>query len=741
MNFLHTPTQRMSRLKGILLMCIVATSACGGSRSTDPTMTQLQISPKALTLETGQTNQFVVVSAPRGNGLPVVTWISSNPGVATVSETGGVTGVAAGTATIMATSDGANARSIVTVTDPVRQLQISPEAVTLETGQTTQFVVVSTPADNDLPVTWTSSNLAVATVSENGAVTGVAAGTATITAAGGGATARSAVTVKEPSVEQLQISPEAVTLETGQTAQLVIASTPADSHLPVTWTSSNPAVATVHEDGVVNGVAAGSATITATSGGANADAAVTVTEPVRQLQISPDAVTLESGQTTQFVVVWTPAGKELPVTWASSNPAVATVHENGAVTGVAAGTATITATSGGANAGSAVTVTDPPVTQLQISPQAVTLEAGQTAQFAVVGVTITGQTLSVGNVNWSSSDTEVANVNGSGLVTARAAGAATITATSQGKSGTATAFSVTTNTPPPSAGATEPAFDPATGVSLFYDDFEAYDAVADLTTGSKAKYYELNGKVSVMNSSGNDYAGGAKFARFDYGAAGDYANELYTTQHRNALLNTAKTVVLTYGFRNTGMWFTGKEFIIRDLAGPNRFVLVGMAYFTTPQSLQDCWYSPDYPYSPRYPYVQPRATTPAWSRDGLAPVGGPSPHFLSGNVGYSAVQFTQTRIQLGPKNDGNWHRFTYRFTKESARSGTGRLEGWLDGVKFMEYVGDDPSRCEYGQVWTWSDANTVWNNDLYFVGTTSGIAGGWSGGAVLDMDGVRLWLP
>jgi hypothetical protein len=290
-------------------------------------------------------------------------------------------------------------------------------------------------------------------------------------------------------------------------------------------------------------------------------------------------------------------------------------------------------------------------------------------------------------------------------------------------------------------GAIEPTFNPAADVSLFYDDFEAYKTTADLTTGPKAKYFLSKGTVNLMTSSGRNYAGGSKFTRFDYTASGEYANEIYTTKHRNRLLNTATTVVLTYGYRNTGTYYSGKAFIIRDLKGSNRFVLVGAAYFTTPPSLQNCWYGSDYPHERLYSYVQNRSgVTPTWSRDGLSAVGGPSPHFLKGNIGYPTVQFKETGTQVGPANDGKWHRFTYRFTKESVGGGRGRLEGWFDGRKFMEYIGDDPSRCEYRQVWTWGPTNSVWNNDLYFVGTTSGAMGP-TQGAIVDMDGIRLWLP
>ena len=295
----------------------------------------------------------------------------------------------------------------------------------------------------------------------------------------------------------------------------------------------------------------------------------------------------------------------------------------------------------------------------------------------------------------------------------------------------AAACSTTVNAPPlPPPGPTEPVFNQAADTSLFFDDFEGYGSTADLTTGPAAKYWLKEGTVALMNT-GGDFTGGGKFARFDYSAAGAYANDLYTIKHRSPLLDTASVVILTYGVRNTGTAYTGKELIIRDLAGSNRFVLLTFGNLITPQSLQNCWYNTSN--QPANSTVPPLGTTPTWSRDGLPAVGGPSPHFLGGNTGNPAARYAT-------RNDGLWHRLTYRFTKERAGGGTGRLEGWYDGVKFMEYIGDDPSRCEHGQVWTWSASNTVWDNDLYFIGTTSG-GSPWAGGALVDMDGVRVWLP
>ena len=386
------------------------------------------------------------------------------------------------------------------------------------------------------------------------------------------------------------------------------------------------------------------------------------------------------------------------------------------------------------------TTTGGSVSWVDVVPATVTVTPGQAFPLTATPKDANGNPLPGRAIAWSSSAPAVATVGSSGFVTGVAVGASTITAMSDGKSGTAV-VTVTVAPPPPPPGATEPVFNPAADVSLFYDDYEAYGSTADLTSGPNAKYVSLIGKVALVRAPGGDYAGGAQFARFNYsGGSGAEDNEIHTNQHRSPLLDTASVVILTYGYRNSGTFYNEKQFIIRDLTGANRFVLLGAAYFITPQSLQNCWYSPVYPYPPLFAYVQPRGQADSWSRDGLGSVGGPVPHFLDGQIGYPTAQFMNAGTQVGPKNDGNWHRFTYRFTRERAGGGTGRLEGWFDGVKVMEYIGDDPSRCDYRQVWTWGATNTIWTNDMYWVGTTSG-GGGLPGPAIIDMDAVRLWLP
>src|SRR5207247_2332462 len=137
------------------------------------------------------------------------------------------------------------------------------------------------------------------------------------------------------------------------------------------------------------------------------------------------------------------------VTWASSNTSVATVSSSGLVTGKVAGSATITATSEGQSGTASITVTTVPVASVTVTPASASVNEGKTVQLTATPKDANGNPLSGRTIAWSSSNTAVATVSTSGLVTGKVAGSATITATSEGQSGTA-AITVT----PPSAGPT-----------------------------------------------------------------------------------------------------------------------------------------------------------------------------------------------------------------------------------------------------------------------------------------------
>jgi uncharacterized protein YjdB len=167
--------------------------------------------------------------------------------------------------------------------------------------------------------------------------------------------------------------------------------------------------------------------------------------PVATVTVIPASATVTAGATRQLSAVTKDASGTVltgrVVTWASSNPAAATVDANGLVTAVAVDTATISATSEGIKGTSAITVTAPvvPVASVTVTPPTANIFVGDANQQLVAVTTDAGGNVLIGRtIAWSSGNTGTATVNTSGIVTGVAAGGpVTITATSEGKSGTA----------------------------------------------------------------------------------------------------------------------------------------------------------------------------------------------------------------------------------------------------------------------------------------------------------------
>lgn len=216
-----------------------------------------------------------------------VTWSSSNPNVARIDPGGTVTAASNGSAQITASFDQARATASVSVRQEPASIAITPASATLTTvGETVQLeAVVYDSGDTVIPgatIVWTSSLPAVATVGANGLVTAVSDGTTQINAASGTATMVATVSVFFPPEAfsiTLDISSATLT-EVGQTLQLAAKVYDIDGEAipgaPVTWSSSNPAVATVDETGLVTAVFNGTTQITATSGDARESARISV---------------------------------------------------------------------------------------------------------------------------------------------------------------------------------------------------------------------------------------------------------------------------------------------------------------------------------------------------------------------------------------------------------------------------------------------------------------------------------
>ncbi|MEO6444368.1 MAG: Ig-like domain-containing protein [Gemmatimonadaceae bacterium] len=378
------------------------------------------------------------------------TWQSSDVSLATVSASGVVRGIAPGIVTITASVDGVYGSALATVAAvPVASVTVTPASSSLLVGQTLQLS--ATPADSSgapLPgrsIVWSSSAPSVASVSSTGLVTAHLPGSAAISATSEGNTGTSRITVSLVPVGRVTITPDATTLQAGNSTQLAArvfdASGMELGGRTITWTSDRAIVATVRSDGTVTAIAPGQAHITASADGVEGVATINVIPvPVASISLTPASLALHVGSSQKVTAVPRDAdGQPLAgrvVTFISGAPSIAAVSSSGVVTALAPGSALIIVTSEAQQVTVPVTVTIPPVARITLTPSFGMLAPGLTLQltaslFDSSGAPITGRVPS-----WSSSAPAVATVSSSGLVTAVNAGITTITASSGGVSAT-----------------------------------------------------------------------------------------------------------------------------------------------------------------------------------------------------------------------------------------------------------------------------------------------------------------
>jgi uncharacterized protein YjdB len=283
----------------------------------------------------------------------------------------------------------------------------------------------------------------VASVDQNGRVTGIAAGSAIVTVrtVDGGFTATCYVSVIVP-VSGIVISPAAVSIDVGETYWLTATVEPFNAAITtLAWSTSSADIATVNQAGFVTGVAPGTVTITAAAtdgSGVFATATVNVIlpiVPVTGVTLNRNTLQLLVGSSDTLIATVLPANAtNKNVTWASDSPSVASVDQNGRVTGIAAGSAIVTVRTVDGNFSATCNVSVIiPVSSITISPASVSIGLGTSLYWLVA--TVTPPNAGNQNLTWSSSNTAIATVNQGGYVSGIALGTVTITATAQDGSG------------------------------------------------------------------------------------------------------------------------------------------------------------------------------------------------------------------------------------------------------------------------------------------------------------------
>lgn len=256
------------------------------------------------------------------------------------------------------------------IADPVKSslIGLQSQSATLTLGDndnnTVQIQPIIDKADEfeEIKITYTSANPAVASVDENGLVTAVAVGNTTVSVSDGVNTKTFTVIVTDGEtpapVILISISPESATLDKAGTAYgSTLQITPAfsdESGCALTYTSSNNAIATVDQSGLVTAVAAGECTITVSDGTNVKTCTITVvnSNAAKLTAISSESLILDIANSSApnaaelTATVEGEGAENVTVTWASDNTSVATVDQSGNIAVVAAGVANITASDG-----------------------------------------------------------------------------------------------------------------------------------------------------------------------------------------------------------------------------------------------------------------------------------------------------------------------------------------------------------------------------------------------------------
>ena len=404
--------------------------------------------------------------------MPGIIFIfSSSDGAASVSHTGLVKGVAAGTATI-AVSVGKKSTSVsITVTDAhppqsvLTQISVSPSTASISPGQPQTYNAVGYDQFNNvmsgITFTWASDgSSSIATLNGNVA-TGVSPGTVHITASSSGiSSAPSSLTVLPPPsvLTTIAVNPAAPSIFIGGTKQLTAVGYDQSgnqmSGLTFVWASANKSVATVDGAGLATGVSVGTSQISASAQGINGNAiTLTVNRPpsvLTSIQASPSTASIQAGSVQQFAAVgydqYNSGVTGIVFTWSSSVTSVASVsgvnsegQNEGVATGLSAGSSLITVSASGVNATVSLTVTAPPppppppaATIINVTPGDTSINTGGTQQFSALAIDQNGLAMSGVVFTWTSSDPTVATIDANGFATGVGAGTTQISASAQG---------------------------------------------------------------------------------------------------------------------------------------------------------------------------------------------------------------------------------------------------------------------------------------------------------------------
>lgn len=359
-----------------------------------------------------------------------IKWKTSDSKTATVTTTGLVMAKKSGKVTITATSTNGKTDTCK-ITIKKAKLSIAEHDVVVAVGETMTLTTLISPTNTSKKtISWSSTDPKVVTVDSKGKIKAIKRGRATIIAkAADCKPATCEIIVFGIPVSYVKLDRNSYTMRDGEDVQLSVAVFPKDAtDKKVKWTTSDSKTAIVTTTGFVVAKKPGTVTITATSdNGKRSTCKITINEvKAESLKIEPEYAILDVGETKKLNVVISPANtSNKTISWSSNNKSIVTVDSKGKIKAINEGNTSIIAkTTNGKIATFDVTVYTK-VKSITITPSYTNLTVGKTVQ---LNVSVTPSNAKDKKIDWKSSDSKVATVDSTGLVTAKASGTVTITA-------------------------------------------------------------------------------------------------------------------------------------------------------------------------------------------------------------------------------------------------------------------------------------------------------------------------
>ncbi|WP_076586668.1 Ig-like domain-containing protein [Vibrio ostreicida] len=422
---------------------------------TDAVITSIQVTPASVSVAKGQSQPLIATATYSDNSASDISdsvmWEVDDKAVVQVNPAGRLTGVDVGTAMISARKEGVFSQRIeVKVTDAVMtSLQLTPASVSMAKGQSQPLIAMATYSDNTTAevtdvVTWSAVDQNIVTITKLGVMTATGVGKVYLTASINGFTSHHVtVAVTAAEITSIQVTPALVSLAKGQSQSLTAVATysdqsQADVSATVLWISADPQIMTVSTTGQLTGVDLGRTQVTASQGGISSHPVVAeVTSAVlTSIQVTPALVSLAKGQTQSLSAIATYSDNSVSditqsVAWASADSSIATVELTGRLTGSGLGNTQVTATMDGIVSNTVdAEITSAIISAIQVTPASFSVAKGQLQPLTAMA-TYSDKTVSdiSDSVAWSSSDSDIAAVTLTGLLTGLEIGTSEIMAT------------------------------------------------------------------------------------------------------------------------------------------------------------------------------------------------------------------------------------------------------------------------------------------------------------------------